>query len=127
MGAWGTKLWEDDLSCDIQDEWNDFLDDGLSPKKATRLIEESWLQELTDGVDDEDGKADVALLYISLAALQMRHQTLTRKIKQKALFWLEKGADLHLWEEGDEADYLERKKVLEEFKEKLMNAKARFI
>jgi len=25
MGAWGTGIWEDDLSCDVQDEWNELL------------------------------------------------------------------------------------------------------
>ncbi|WP_257958506.1 hypothetical protein [Bacillus sp. V3-13] len=44
MGAWGTGLWEDDLSCDIQDEWNELMDDGASPRKATTIILETTMK-----------------------------------------------------------------------------------
>jgi hypothetical protein len=123
MGAWGTELWEDDLSCDIQDEWNDLLDEGNSPKKATKIILDSWLDEFQDYDDEGDALADISILYISLAALQMRHRALQSNIKKKALEYLEKGADLHLWEDGDVKDLKDRKKVLDDFKIKLLAVK----
>lgn len=126
MGAWGTGLWDDDLSCDIQDEWNDLLDDGMSPRKATKIILNSWLEELEDFEDDEERQPDESILYISLAALQMRHRALTVGIKKKALELIEKGADLELWEDGEKEDYEERKKFLIEFKERLEQTRARF-
>ncbi|WHY82433.1 MarR family transcriptional regulator [Siminovitchia fortis] len=120
MGAWGTGLWEDDLSCDIQDEWNDLLDEGASTKSATKTILDTWLNEFQDYDDEEQALADLSILYISLAALQMRHRALERNIKEKALEYLEKGADLSLWEDADETDVEDRKMVLDEFKKKLM-------
>jgi hypothetical protein len=126
MGAWGTGLWEDDLSCDIQDEWNDLLDEGMSPGKATKIILNSWLEELEDYDDDEERQPDESILYISLAALQMRHRALKVGIKKKAISLIEKGADLELWEDGEKEDYEERKKFLIEFKERLEQTRARF-
>jgi hypothetical protein len=126
MGAWGTGLWDDDLSCDIQDEWNDLLDDGMTPRKATKFILNSWLEELEDYEDDMERQPDESILYISLAALQMRHKALTVGIKKKALELIEKGADLELWEDGEKEDYEERKKFLIEFKERLEQTRARF-
>ena len=126
MGAWGTGLWEDDLACDIQDEWNELLDEGMSPRKAAKIILKSWLEELEDYDDDLERQPDEAILYISLAALQMRHRALTIGIKKKAIELIDKGADLELWEDSDKQDYEERKKFLMEFKEKLEQTRARF-
>lgn len=124
MGAWGTGLWEDDLSCDIQDEWNELMDEGVSPRKATKIILKSWQEEFSDYDDDEDKQADESILFISLAGLQMRHKALTASVKKKALQLIEQGADLALWEEGDDESYRERKEVLEKFKNKLKNTKS---
>jgi hypothetical protein len=124
MGAWGTGLWEDDLSCDIQDEWNELMDEGVSPRKATKIILKSWQEEFSDYDDEEDKQADESILFISLAGLQMRHKALTASVKKKALQLIEKGADLALWEDVDDEDYEERKKVLEKFRDKLKNTKA---
>ncbi|WP_223593759.1 MarR family transcriptional regulator [Neobacillus bataviensis] len=124
MGAWGSGLWEDDLSCDIQDEWNELMDEGVSPRKATKIILKSWQEEFSDYDDEEDKQADESILFISLAGLQMRHRVLTASVKKKAIQLIEKGADLALWEEGDDESYQERKKVLEEFKIKLKNTKS---
>lgn len=125
MGAWGTDLWEDDLSCDIQDEWNELLDEGISPRKATKVILKSWMEEFSEYDDEEDRLADESILFIALAALQMRHRALNHYVKKMAIKLIDKGADLSLWEEGDEEDYQDRKKVLEEFKRKLISTKAR--
>ncbi|MEH7439335.1 MarR family transcriptional regulator [Neobacillus drentensis] len=124
MGAWGTGLWEDDLSCDIQDEWNELMDEGISPRKATKIILKSWQEEFSDYDDEEVKQTDESILFISLAGLQMRHKALTASVKKKALQLIEKGADLALWEEGDDESYQERKKVLEKFRDKLKNTKS---
>ncbi|GAF17093.1 hypothetical protein JCM19046_1572 [Bacillus sp. JCM 19046] len=124
MGAWGTGLWEEDLACDIQDEWNDLMDDGTSPRKATKELLSTWRAELSDYNDKQSKQADESILYISLAALQMRHQALTSSVKKKALHLIEQGADLALWEDGDQQDYQDRQAVLTQFKQKLVQAKA---
>lgn len=125
MGAWGTDLWEDDFSCDIQDEWNELLDEGISPRKATKVILKSWMEEFSEYDDEEVRLADESILFIALAALQMRHRALNSYVKKRAIQLIDKGADLSLWEEGDDEDYQDRKKVLEKFKSKLICTKAR--
>lgn len=125
MGAWGTGIWEDDLSCDIKDEWDELMDEGISPRKATKLILESWQEEFSDYDDEMDKQADESILFIALASLQMRHKALTIYVKRKTLMLIEKGADLELWEDGDENDYQDRKKVLEQFKSKLLKTKSK--
>lgn len=90
MGAWGTDLWEDDLSCDIQDEWNELMDEGVGPRKATKIIIKSWQEELSDYDDEEDKLADESILFISLAGLQMRHRALTSSVKKRRLSKLKK-------------------------------------
>ncbi|WML58681.1 MarR family transcriptional regulator [Neobacillus sp. PS2-9] len=124
MGAWGTGLWEDDLSCDIQDEWNELMDEGVSPRKATKIILKSWQEELSDYDDEEDKQADESILFISLAGLQMRHKALTAPVKKKALQLIGKGADLAPWEDAADESYQERKSVLEKFGDKLKNTKS---
>ncbi|MDM5326928.1 MarR family transcriptional regulator [Neobacillus sp. CF12] len=90
MGAWGTGLWEDDLSCDIQDEWNELMDEGVSPRKTTKIILKSWQEEFSDYDDEEDKLADESILFISLAGLQMRHRALTSSVKKKAIQLIKK-------------------------------------
>jgi hypothetical protein len=100
------------------------MDEGISPRKATKIILKSWQEEFSDYDDEEDKQADESILFISLAGLQMRHKSLTASVKKKALQLIEKGADLSLWEDVDDENYEERKKVLEKFRDKLKNTKS---
>ncbi|MFC7371448.1 MarR family transcriptional regulator [Fictibacillus iocasae] len=124
MGTWGTDLWEDDFSCDIQEDWNHFIDEGMTPEKATAVILEEWLVELDDYDDDEERQPYEALLYIAVAALQLENEALQSKVKNKALQLIDAGGDLSLWEDGDSTDYEKRKQVLARFKRQLEDAKA---
>jgi hypothetical protein len=119
MSAWGTGIFEDDLTCDVQDEFNEMMDDGLSVAEATGHILEEFLEELEDFEDEEERLAEEALIYIALAQLQLRHQSLQQSIRIKTIELIDKGADLPFWEETDRTDYLERKQVLEQLKQKL--------
>ncbi|WP_078411129.1 MarR family transcriptional regulator [Priestia abyssalis] len=121
MSAWGTDIFEDDLTCDIQDEFNEMLDEGLSAAEATGHILEDFLEELDEFEDEDEKLAEEALVYIALAQLQLRHQSLQEAIRTKTIELINKGADLPFWEEAGQKDYLERKQVLEELKQKLMN------
>jgi hypothetical protein len=66
--------------------------------------------------------AEESLVYIALAQLQLRYQSLQEHIRVKTIELINKGADLPFWEEADRRDYAERKQVLEELKQKLMQA-----
>ncbi|GAA0182110.1 hypothetical protein SH2C18_45440 [Clostridium sediminicola] len=119
MGAWGTGIFEDDTTCDVRDDFIDYLEEGLSAEEATQII----INEYSEEFDVEDDLEGMSLVYIGLAAIQIEKGCLREDIRYKAINLIERGADLALWEESDKESYEERKKVLDELKEKLHNSK----
>ncbi|MCP3738212.1 MarR family transcriptional regulator [Rossellomorea sp. BNER] len=119
MGAWGTGIFDDDTTCDVRDDFIDFLEEGNSAEEATRIILEEYLDEFTIEGDLEV----MSLVYVGLAAIQIEKNCLQETIRKTAIELINRGADLELWEEADEQDYEERKKVLQELKQKLVNFK----
>ncbi|MGM9986124.1 MAG: DUF4259 domain-containing protein [Bacillaceae bacterium] len=113
MGAWGTEIFDNDTSCDVRDEFVDYLEEGYSARKATKIILKEYL-------DDEEDLEEIALIYIGLSAIQLEKNCIQRKVKKKTIKLIEMGADLELWEDDPDA-YEERKKVLNQFKETLIN------
>jgi EAL domain-containing protein (putative c-di-GMP-specific phosphodiesterase class I) len=119
VGAWGTGIFDDDTTCDVRDDFIDFLEEGNSAEEATRIILEEYLDEFTI----EDDLEVMSLVYVGLAAIQIEKNCLQETIRKTAIELVNRGADLELWEEADEQDYEERKKVLQELKQKLVNFK----
>jgi hypothetical protein len=114
MGAWGTGIFDDDITCDVRDEFFEYLDEGLTVKEATKEILENY--------DPDEDLEVISLVFIGLAAAQLEKNVLQEEVKKKAIELIDRGADLELWEDADPSDYEERKKVLNEFKQKLLNA-----
>lgn len=42
MGAWGSGLYSDDVTCDVKDEYIKYLREGKANEEATEDILESW-------------------------------------------------------------------------------------
>lgn len=116
MGAWGTGLFDDDTTCDVRDSFIDYLEEGNTPEEATRLILEEYLDEF----DQEDDLEVLSLVYIGLSAIQMKKKCLQEQVRKTTIDLIERGADLELWEDAEPKDYEKRKKILSEFKEKLI-------
>ncbi|MED4784687.1 MarR family transcriptional regulator [Brevibacillus choshinensis] len=116
MGAWGTGIFEDDTTCDVRDELIDLLEEGMSVEEATKRISDNYLKEFS--IDDD--LEVMSLVYIGLAATQLENNCLQEEVRKQTIELIERGADLELWEEAEE-DYVERKKVLNEFKQKLIS------
>jgi hypothetical protein len=106
MGAWGTGIFEDDTTCDVRDEFIDLLKEGLSVEEATQAVLENYLDEF----DTEDDLEVMSLVYIGLSAAQLEKGVLQEDVRLKTIELIERGADLELWEEAEQADYGERKK-----------------
>ncbi|MEW5548982.1 MarR family transcriptional regulator [Peribacillus frigoritolerans] len=117
MGAWGTGLFDDDITCDVRDSFIDYLDEGNTVEEATQYILEEYLDEF----NPEEDLEVMSLVYIGLSAIQMKKKCLQEQVRKTAIDLIEHGADLELWEEADTKDYEKRKEVLGEFKEKLIN------
>ena len=113
MSSWGYEIFEDDFAIDVKDEFENAIEDGANIATATNQV----LLAYEDVVDDED---DGPVLYLALAALQLEQGQLEESIKNKALAVIEEGKGLERWEEVGVEEVNERKKVLEEFKRKLL-------
>ncbi len=120
MGAWGTGIFEDDTACDVHDQFIDYLQEGKSAQEATSKIADDYLEEFSF----EDDLEVISIVYISLAATQLEKNMLLEDVRKTAIELIDRGADLELWEEADEEDYKERRKVLTLLKERLMSAEA---
>jgi hypothetical protein len=111
LGTWGYEIFADDITADIKDDFEEYIEDGLSVYEATERILERYQRRVRDKADPRR--------YLALASLQMEQGGLQEDIKQAVLNIIESGKDLEAWE-GDGKDALEsRKKVLNELKSKL--------
>ncbi|MGH0680048.1 MarR family transcriptional regulator [Bacillus luti] len=117
MGAWGTGLFDDDTTCDVKDQFIEYLEEGNSAEEATKLV----LEEYEDEFDIGEELEVMSLVYIGLAAIQLEKGCLQEEVRSNAITLIERGADLELWEEAGEEEYEERKNVLHTFKQKLIN------
>lgn len=112
MGAWGPGLYQDDVTCDVKDEYINRLRVGYSNNKAT----EELIKCNISYIEDED---DSPLFWFALADTQWRYGRLSPKVKEEALNFIKKGNDLERWKEENPKQYLKRKQVLEELEERL--------
>jgi Domain of unknown function (DUF4259) len=119
MGAWGTGIFDDDTTCDVRDDFIEYLDEGKSTEEATKIILEEYLDEF----DVDEDLEVMSLVFIGLSAIQMEKNCLQEEVCTKTISLIERGADLELWEEADEEDFKARKKILDELKQKLINFK----
>jgi hypothetical protein len=117
VGAWDTGIFDDDTTCDVRDDFIAYLKEGKSSEEATNLILEEYLEEF----DVDEDLEVLSLVYIALAAIQIEKDCLQEQIRKRTVELIDKGADLELWEEADEKNFENRKKVLSEFKQKLLN------
>ncbi len=108
MGAWGVKLYQDDVACDLKEEYIDALKRGISNEEIT----EKLINEYVGDIDDEP------IFWFALADTQWNYGRLLDNVKEQALKHISNGVNLERWEENPEL-YEKRKKVLEELKEKL--------
>lgn len=112
MGAWGVKIYQNDLAEDIKDQYMDYLREGKTNEEATRELISEYEEVLQD-IDDGSN------FWFVLADQQWKIGRLLPYVKEQALNWIEKGGDLHIWYESSEKLGNERKKVLEELSQRL--------
>lgn len=114
MGAWGSGIFDDDTALDIRDNFEEYIENGLSIIEATERI----LEEYRDEIED-----DGPIIYLTLASLQMDKGELQKNIKEAALDIIENGKGLEVWEESGEDELENRKNVLNQLKLKLQSIK----
>ena len=113
MGAWGTGLYQDDVTEDVKDAYKDRLHRGKQGEEITKEL----IEENIDILEDEE---DAPLFWFALADTQWNMGRLEPFVKEKALEYLRTGKDLERWKREEPKDLKKRKKVLEKLEEKLL-------
>lgn len=111
MGAWGVGLYQDDVTCDIKDDYLNRLKVGYSNIEATQEV----IDYNMDCIEDEE---EGPLFWMALADVQWRYGRLLPEIKEDALKCIREGTDLERWKENPR-QYEKRKLVLQELEERL--------
>ena len=111
MGAWGTKLYDNDVALDVKGIYKDKYNKSKDGVTLTKEV----FSECSDFLTDiEDGP----IVFLALADLQMKDKILIEDVKNGALKAMI--VDLENWK-GNEEDYKARKKELDKLKVKLEN------
>ena len=110
MGAWGTGLYQNDLSADVKDDYISKLKAGKTDEEALQEIMEEYREEM----EDVDCKYD---FFLGLADTLWKKGRLTEELKIKALEMLEEEKTSDRWE--GEKLRKERNRVLDRLKEEL--------
>lgn len=106
MGAWGYKLYQDDDALDIKEEYSSMLKKGIPNEEITKKI-------IRDNKGMSNDNDEATIFWCVLADQQWQAGRLLPEIKEKALYYLKNGGDLHRWGESNEKDYINRKEELE--------------
>lgn len=114
LASWGPKLYQDDVTQDVRDEYKDQLKRGLTNEQVTKKI----IEENKDYIEDYD---DAPLFWFALADTQWKLGRLLPFVKEKALEYLELGKDLEKWQDEGKKNYETRKKVLQDLKTQLLS------
>lgn len=116
MGAWGTSIFSDDLSCDIRDEYKQLLSEGISDEKVVKKMLKKYHFH-------EDELEDYTVFWLSFAATQWNLGRLDEIVRTKAIEIIDNESNLKLWEAEDikKSDYNKRKKELQKLREKLIS------
>lgn len=112
MGAWGTSLYANDTTCDIRGDYIDKLKRGKSNEEATEEL-------IRQNKEIEGDPEEEPLFWFALADTQWNYGRLLPEVKEKALFFLEKGDEVKRWKESGEKKLNAWLKTLGELKEKL--------
>ncbi|MDO9629975.1 MAG: hypothetical protein Q7I99_08755 [Acholeplasmataceae bacterium] len=112
MGAWGPKIYQDDVAQDVRDEYKELLKTGLSNEDATqKLIKDNHYL-----INDMD---EGPIFWFALADTQWKLGRLLPEVKEKAIQYIEDGKHIKVWFEQDPKLGLKRKTALEELMKQL--------
>lgn len=114
MGTWGTGISSNDTFEDIYSEFFELFNKGLEVKEITRTI----IQNNKDLQSDYEDKNS---FWFAIAKAQWECGSLDNDVLEKVKSIIVSGQDLKLWEElnGQTNDLKKRKKVLDDFLEKI--------
>lgn len=113
MGTWGVGIFSDDEACDIRDEFRRLIADDVEPDQAAKRLAK-------DHLSISSLKAERAVFWMALAATAWRCGRLTEDVKKRALDYIEKGADLYLWQEEAPKQVKKREATIQKLRDQLL-------
>lgn len=112
MGAWSVSITGNDIAQDLKSEYQAaFYYNDV----------ETALAKLDAYARREFGEDEWCDYYYSLAEYMWKHGILTDSVRDQAISLLDSGASLDIWEESGPKTLEKRKKVLAEFRAKLLS------
>lgn len=114
MGAWSTRIFDDDGAEDIRGDYRILLGYGMEPEKAYELIYQEYYSDFKDS-DDED------VFWLSVALYQWQNGILREDVKERALDVIANESYLERWKDSGMVVYNKRRKVLSDMRDKLLH------
>ena len=115
MGAWNASINGNDTAQDLKSEYQAafFYNDV-----ETALVKiDAYVRSMFDESDEEEWSC----YYYSLADFMWKHGILTEDVRVRAIDMIDSGFGLEIWELEGTSTLNKRKKVLAEFREKLLS------
>lgn len=106
MGVWGTGIFDEDEACEVRDHYRQLIEDRVDDAEATQ----STLEKFKASFDNPDY---CSAAIVALAVTQSKIGRLDPSIRDRALAWMDQGADLDIWTEDSPKDLGKRKAALE--------------
>ena len=110
MGAWGTKLYDNDLTCDIRDTYIDMLENSEDYNLA-------YTQILAEYADDCTDECEKAMLTYVLADVQHDYGCVIQSVLENAMNYIAVGGGKEIFETPKQVE--KWLKTLDRLKEKL--------
>ncbi len=111
LGTWGFDIFEDDLTMDVQDCFDELKVKGFNPFEATVKV----MNIFADVLREDDCKF---LVFVALTKLQMESGSLQKKLLDKFLD-IDENVDLDKWKKSGLTQYWKRKSVIKKFKKEI--------
>lgn len=114
MGAWTTRIFDDDGAQDIKSQYRILLGYGVSNEDAYQMIKDYFYKDYSGG-DEED------VYWLSIALYQWQNGMLMDEVKENAIRCIDDEEYLERWKDSGRKVYEKRKQVLQTLKDKLLN------
>jgi hypothetical protein len=108
MGVWGPGLLQDDLAEEARMLFDEGLASGLDVPAATAAVYEDLKEALA-------GEDDAAVIWLALAALQLREGALQAEARDRALAIVDSPAALRAWSLASSEAVAARRETLRRF------------
>lgn len=114
MGAWGPRLYQDDIAEEVRDYYKDQLHRGKTGDEITQEL----ISQNEYALSDPD---DAPVFWFALADTQWNLGRLEDFVREKALYHIRSGHDIKRWKMENPKEAKVRAKVLSELEQKLLS------